>query len=221
MQLADLVQDLLPPDATRRRKAVGTKALLAHSARIDDDWVVDPRVAHSAHGYGALTRHLSQGCAENEATLLFVGSLGANEMCDLLLPMPDGLQKRGVKRITATLAWLSPVNWRHRQYRRAALSFAKPQGMTALDTALDVGSDVVKRGTLQHSVWEVTRAVPFGQGQHLQLTVQCAEQAGGLAGGQVDFAVAVTLWVAPELEVDVYQQVRTQLITRIPVTPGA
>ena len=59
--------------------------------------------------------------------------------------------------------------------------------------------------------------MPFGRGDEFELTVQCREQAGGLNGEAVDFAVAVSLWVAPELEVDVYQEVREQLEARVGV----
>ena len=124
-----------------------------------------------------------------------------------------------MKRITATLAWLSPVNWQHRQYRRAALTFSKPSGFTELGTSVDTDAERSKRGTLQHTVWEVTRAVAGGQGSDLELTVQCAEQAGGLNGERVDFAVLLTLWVAPDLGVDVYSQVQQQITARVLVAP--
>lgn len=213
--------DAISPGRLKRELAVGAKALLVHGARVASSLLVDERLGHAAHGYGSIERNLSDGCAENEATLLFFGSLGANEMCDLRLPLPDGLQASGVKRLTATLAWLTPVNWRHRQYRRAVLSFAKPAGMTELPKASDVPSEDAKRGTVQHSVWEVNRAIPHGRGRDLELTVQCVEQAGGLRGERVSFAVAMSLWVAPELQVDVYEQVREQVQPRVPIVPGS
>src|SRR5699024_5661485 len=98
----------------------------------------------------------------------------------LAFPLPNGLQVRGVKRVTATLAWLSPVNWQHRQYRRAALEFSKPKGFSNLGTALGAVGDRPKRGTLQHVEWEVIPAVGVGQGTDLELTVNCKGQAGGL-----------------------------------------
>ena len=161
------------------------------------------------------------GCEPHEATILFLGKLGANQKRAVALPLPDGLQKRGVKRVTATLAWMSPVNWRHRQYRRAALEFSAPSGFTSLGTATEVGGTPSKRGTLQHLIWEVDRATGVGAGSDLSLTVTCKEQAGGLNGQTVDFAVALSLWVAPELGVDVYTQVQQQLANRIPIVPQA
>nr|WP_253945693.1 S8 family peptidase [Nocardioides sp. zg-DK7169] len=216
----DAVLDITNRQLRRSELAVATKALVAHSARVTPDLRVHEALSPYAHGYGAVLRDFADGCEPHEASILFVGDIGANEQRVLSFPLPDGLQVRGLKRVTATLAWLSPVNWRHRQYRRAALDFAKPTGMTQLGTAIDVGGDQAKRGTLQHTVWEVQKAIGLGAGNDLSLTVQCKEQAGGLQGERVNFAVALSLWVAPELDVDVYNQVRQQVLARVPVAPG-
>ena len=53
----------------------------------------------------------------------------------------------------------------------------------------------------------------------MNIRVKCYEQAGGLGGGAVDFAVAVSLWVAPTINVDVYSQVRDQVAARVAVRP--
>ncbi len=219
-EAVDIVRDAARPGSlTRRQLAVGAKALLLHGTRASDPLLVPTGAEVLSQGHGSEVRDFADGCAENEAVMLFFGELGANELCDVEMPLPDGLQSRGIKRVSATLAWLSPINWRHREYRRASLSFAKPEGMTSLPSPLDVPTAAAKRGTVQHLVWEIGRAVPFGQGSSLQLTVRCAEQAGGLSGERVQFAVALSLWVAPELDVDVYVQVRDQLQARVGVTP--
>jgi hypothetical protein len=215
--LVDVLWQIVDEPLPRAAVAAATKALLIHGARVPNDLLVDDRIGAHAHGYGELSRILSRGCAVNEATIVCAGTIGANEQRVVAVPLPSGLQQTGVKRLTATLAWLSPVNWRHRQYRRAALSFAKPTGLTELGKALDVQADTTKRGTVQHAVWEVNRAVPYGRGDEIELTVQCREQAGGLNGEPVNFAVAISLWVAAELEVAVYQEVREQLAARVDV----
>jgi hypothetical protein len=216
----DAVLDITNRSLTRSELAVATKALVAHSARVPADLLTHEMLRPYAHGYGAVLRDLAEGCDPHEASVLFVGDIGANEQRTLSFPLPNGLHVRGLKRVTATLAWLSPVNWRHRQYRCAALDFSQPTGLTNLGTAVDVGGDRPKRGTLQHTVWEVSRAVGVGVGTDLNLTVHCKEQGGGLHGERVDFAVALSFWVAPELGVDVYAQVQQQVAARVPVVPG-
>lgn len=213
----DTVINLAGRPLTRSELAVATKAVLVHTARVPEDLLVHAELRHSAHGYGSLVRHLADGCDPNEAAILYVGDIGENESRTLAFPLPDGLQVRGLKRVSATLAWLSPVNWQHRQYRRAALEFSQPTGFTKLGTALGAVGDRPKRGTLQHIDWEVTRAVGVGQGSDLELTVSCKGQAGGLQGQRVEFAVALSLWVAPELNIDVYTQVQQQVASRVAV----
>lgn len=215
----DAVLDLAGRPLTRAELAVATKAMVAHSARVPEDLLVHEDLRHSAHGYGTLPRHLADGCNSNEASILYVGNIGENESRTLAFPLPNGLQVRGVKRVTATLAWLSPINWKHRQYRRAVLEFAKPTGFSNLGTALGAVGDRPKRGTLQHVEWEVIPAVGVGQGTDLELTVNCKGQAGGLQGERVDFGVVLSLWVAPELRVDVYAQVQQQIAARVAVSP--
>lgn len=215
--LVDVIWQVAEEPLARASIAAATKALLIHAARVPGDLLVDTRIGFHAYGYGGMSRTLAGGCLPNEATIVCAGTISANEERVLAVPLPAGLQQTGLKRLTATLAWLSPVNWRHRQYRRAALSFAKPTGFTQLGPAIDIQADATKRGTVQHAVWEVNRAIPYGRGDDVELTVQCREQAGGLNGEPVNFAVAVSLWVAPELNVDVYQEVREQLQARVGV----
>lgn len=220
-RVVDSILGLADRPLTRSELAVATKASVAHAVRLPDGLRAHDALRPFAHGYGTLSRTLTDGCEPHEATILYVGNVGADEQVGLSFPLPNGLQQTGLKRVTATLAWLTPVNWRHRQYRCAVLDFSKPAGFTDLGAALDVSSDRSKRGTLQHAVWEVNRAIGFGAGNSIDLTVHCKEQAGGLMGKRVDFAVVLSLWVAPTLGVDVYTQVQQQIAARVAVNPAS
>ncbi len=205
----------------RHERAVAIKALLAHGARHPEGFRSDTLSVEKAIGFGSIDRDFSLGCVGHEAVVLYLGSLGAAEEQDLLLPLPDGLNVRGTKRITATLAWLSPVNWRHRQYRRAALGFTKPTGTPELDAPTDLSDDEAKRGsgTIKHLIWETEKAFASGRGSEVSLKIKCLEQAGGLGGERIPYAVALSLWVAPTLNVDVYAQVRQQIKPQVIVHP--
>lgn len=138
--------------------------------------------------------------------------------------MPDGLSVREAKRIDATLAWLSPVNWRHRQYRRAALSFVKPEGpIPDVGQASGISVDAAKAGaaTVQHLRWQMEKAWAGGRGSGIKIRVKCYEQGGGLYGELIDYAAVVSIWVAPTIGVDVYSQVLDQIRTQIPIQPTA
>lgn len=220
--LVDLADDVAGPGLARHERAVAAKAMLIHGARHPVDFDTGALPLRHSIGYGAVERNLAFGCESNEATILFLGELGALEQQELRFPLPNGLATRDIKRVTATLAWLSPVNWRHRQYRRAHLSFAKPTGLTALPTSSDVSDDDAKRGssTVKHQTWEFSKAVAGGQGDAFTLTVKCNQQAGGLGGERVPYAVAMTLWVSPSVGIDVYAQVAQQVRTSVPIRPG-
>jgi len=222
-RIHDLIDEItVGRSVTRRQRASAIKALLVHGTDFLPDLSTQPLARESALGNGIIQRDYADGCATNEAVVLFVGSIGAAQEQELLFPLPDGLSIREAKRIDATLAWLSPVNWRHRQYRRASLSFVKPAGsIPKLQTPSGLSANVRTRGasTVQHQSWELTSAFGSGQGSDMLVRVKCYEQAGGLAGQQVDFAVALSLWVAPTVNVDIYSQVKTQIETRVAVRP--
>lgn len=220
-RIHDLIDEITAGRSiTRRQRASAIKALLVHGTGFLPGLSTQPLACESALGNGIMQRDYADGCATNEAVVLFVGSIGAAQEQELLFPLPDGLGIREAKRIDATLAWLSPVNWRHRQYRRASLSFVKPAGsIPKLQTPSGLSADATTRGasTVQHQSWELTSAFGSGQGSDMQVRVKCYEQAGGLAGQQVEFAVALSLWVAPTVNVDIYNQVKTQIETRVAV----
>ncbi|MBP3083107.1 S8 family peptidase [Mycolicibacterium fortuitum] len=221
-RLHDLVDEIAEGPATRRQRAAAIKALLVHGTVWPPEMPCDPLAPEIAIGNGVLVRDYSDGCASNEAVVLYMGSIRASEEQELLFPLPDGLNVRETKRIDATLAWLTPVNWRSRQYRCASLSFVTPSGaIPSLGAPAGHPSAVTTRGaaTVQHQSWELEKTFASGQGSDMNIRVKCYEQAGGLGGRAVDFAVAVSMWVAPTINVDVYSQVRDQVRARVAVRP--
>ncbi|MGI8881010.1 MAG: S8 family peptidase [Jatrophihabitans sp.] len=209
---------------TRRQRASAIKALLVHGVGGFEDLTASALPFERAVGNGILLRDFSAGCATNEAVLLFLGQIAATTEQELVIPLPDGLSVREAKRIDTTLAWLSPVNWRHRQYRRAALSFVTPEGpIPKLGTASGLPADASKAGaaTVQHLTWDMETAWASGQGSEITVRVKCYEQAGGLYGELIDFAAVASIWVAPTIGVDVYSQVRDQVRTPVTIQPSA
>lgn len=208
---------------TRRQRAAAIKALLVHGVDTFSDLTASPLQLERAVGNGVLLRDFTDGCETNEAVLLFLGQIGDAQEQTLSIPLPDGLSVREAKRIDGTLAWLSPINWRHRQYRRAALSFVTPKGpIPSLGTARGISADVAKAGatTVQHLSWTTASAWAAGQGSEIVIRVKCFGQAGGLEAGQlIDYAAVASVWVAPTIGVDVYSQVRDQVRARVGVQP--
>jgi hypothetical protein len=216
----DSVTDGTP--ISRRQRASAIKALLVHGVGDFEELQTSSLPLERAIGTGILLRDFSSGCATNEAVLLFLGQIGAAQEQKLDIPLPDGLSVREAKRIDTTLAWLSPINWRHRQYRRAALSFVTPEGaIPKLGPASGISADASKAGaaTVQHLSWETQSAWAAGQGSAISIRIKCYEQAGGLRGELIDFAAVASIWVAPAIGVDVYSQVRDQVRAPIGIQP--
>lgn len=216
------LQDAGAPIA-RRHEAPAPKCLLAHGADwasldVLEGWTRAERGRLIA--YGSLDRDLTDDCPTNRITVLAVGDLGAGMEQDIEVPLPPSLSAvSGKRRVTTTLAWQSPINWRHRQYRRAKLRFAKPAGMpvAASTNSGEIGLRESQRGTLQHQVYDASHAVPVGPSDVICVTAQCSEQAGGLGGRLIPYAVVLSLEVAPDLGVNVYAEVSTRITAAIAV----
>jgi hypothetical protein len=76
----------------------------------------------------------------------------------------------------------------------------------------------VQRGTVQHEILEGDRAAAFVDGDNLEILVSCRADAGALEDS-IPYALAMTLEVAPDIGVTVYEQVRERVQARVRVVP--
>ena len=120
----------------RLPRAVWLKALVAHGA----EWGEAGSILKDENnrrqfkeyvtrllGYGAVDINRVQACTARRVTALGGGTLGQDESHVHSFPLPPSLSgRRGHRRLTITLAWLSPVNQRHQAWRRADLWFNLP-----------------------------------------------------------------------------------------------
>jgi hypothetical protein len=201
---------------TPEQLVVLTKALLVHGSawteaagflrqtlQLGDD--------HSDHiarylGYGAVRLERVLGCAENRVTVISAARIAQDEGHVYELPLPPSLSGLvGLRRLVISLAWLTPINPQHRDYRRAALWVSKPE--SALKTSrMYADWQTVKRGTLQHEIFEGDAAVAYIDGDNVRIKVNCRADAGRL-GERIPYALAVTLETAENLRVPVYAEV--------------
>ena len=123
------------------------------------------------------------------------------------------------RRLTITLAWLTPVNTSTGPI--AERPKVEPAGLPPrLTERADVEAYAGRRGTVQHDVFEGRRAVPFGDGAAIELVVSCRADAGELYA-DVPYAVLVTLEVPSGIGLQIYQEVRARLRAPIRVRPQA
>ena len=213
-------------------RAVWLKALVAHGAAWGEAGSILTQILMNRDnsrqfkeyvtrllGYGAVDVNRVQECTDRRVTTLGGGVLGQDESHIHRFPLPPSLSgQHGHRRLTITLAWLSPVNQRHQAWRRADLWFDPPRDPLRVRRQ-QADWRAVRRGTLQHEILEGERAGAFVEGENLEIQVSCRAGAGALED-EVPYALAITLEVAEELGIDIYDEVRTA-VRAIQVRPNA
>lgn len=211
--------------------AVLVKALLVHCARREPGWrdtliPQDPALGRNSklrqkrqlarwfgHGQPDLNRALT--CTEQRATAIGVGHLGDGEALEFRFPLPPCLRSQTVqRRLTATLAWLSPVNPFDQRYRGAEMWF-EPPGEQIGVARDDFDHNQVRKGTVQHEVLGGQLATPYADGDFMIFKVNCKAGAGKLVGA-ARFALCVSLEVAEGVRLPIYEEIAA----RIQVAPA-
>lgn len=169
-------------------------------------------------GYGSANMAKVMVCTDQRVTVLGVGKLDDGEGQEFLLPLPPSLSAVTEKRrLTVTLAWLTPVNSTRQNYRIAHLWFSPKYNLATDRICAD--HRAVQRGTVQHEVLESTKAVDFQDGDAIAIKVNCRADAGDIPE-PIRYALAVTLEVAEGIDIPVYQEVRDRLRIRVLIPGG-
>lgn len=172
-------------------------------------------------GYGIPDIERVLECTEQRATLLGYGELGNGQAHVFNLPLPPSLSaKRDRRRLTVTLAWLSPIAAQTQKYRNAGLWFEVNGAMLAQNRQETCsGQDgwrAVRRGTVQHEIFEGDTAEPIADGDHLSVQVNCREDAGRIIS-PIPYGLAVSLEVAEGIDIPVYNEIRTRITPAIQI----
>ncbi len=221
-------RDMLPSELD----AVLVKAALVHGAR----WgtaraLIDPATEETAGrrnrqlvarmvGYGRSTPDQVLRCDDHRVTAFSAGTLVDGAADAYRFPLPASLASSTThRRLTITLAWLTPINPEHRAYRRAALA-VEPGGLpNSFGERMDVGAYEGRRGTVQHEILEGRRAVPYAPSKTIELVVSCRADAGGLEAA-IPYALFVTLEVPQGIQLPIYQEVRQGLQVPVAIRPA-
>ena len=209
--------------------AVLLKTLLVHGADWANAWSLYQQALKNGDnsktfkeyvgrflGYGSanITRVLA--CTDQRITILGVGALGDGDADEFTLPLPPSLSAvTDRRRLTTTLAWLTPVSSTRQNYRIAHLWFNPTQQNTIAPNRMYADHWAVQRGTVQHEVLEGTSATPFQDGDAIVIKVNCRADAGEIIQ-PIRYGLAVTLEVAEELGIPIYEEVRNRLV--VPIT---
>lgn len=231
-QLIDVIDDLRSRGGRQRlpeqHTAVLLKALLAHGARWGDvrsliEQVLSTEGAREKVGrflgYGAVEAGRVFACTAERATLLGSDVIREGDVLEYQIPLPQALSGlRMKKRLTYTLAWITPTNPGDRRYRRARL-WVDPVASLLKVMRSEADHHACRRGTLQHEILESDKAVSYSHDGAIKLKVGCEADAGQLHDA-IPYALVVSLEVAEGLGIPIYEEIRDRLQVQARVRVG-
>jgi len=218
----------LPP----RQKALLNKALIVHRAEIPADGrslieeVFGPRESKLStqrasnvfkmFGLGVPKLDETVACLGTRATLWGVGSIGADDVRAFQVPLPECLSAfRGLRRVSATVTWFTPVTPGRRAYRSVRLTVEEPEEheltkLLSSATRFQPDRQRIERGTVFQRAWEGTVRRSFREGETFEIRIARKPDPFVDLPDVVDFAVVVSLECFDD-DQPVYEQIRERI----------
>lgn len=148
------------------------------------------------------------------AVLVGASSIVAGERRTFSYPLPPSLSATTLwRRLTITLAWISPVNTRSQKYRMARLQLPPPTSELGLER-VEAPHYAVSRGTVYHEILDGEAAVAFRSGDDLEINVDCRVDAGRLEQ-PVRFGLVASLEIGEGVLIDLHDEVQQQLRVQV------
>lgn len=167
-------------------------------------------------GYGAPVPGISSFCTDQRVTLIGYDTLSQGKQVNMQFPLPQSLiSQKTLKRLTLTLAWMSPVAANRKNYRVAKLDLKPSYNPLMNNTTQDSDAYASRRGTVQHEVYEDDSARTFQVKDNLVITVACRKD--DLLRLPVKFVLMATLEVAEGTHYPIYQEVAIKLRNQVRV----
>lgn len=169
-------------------------------------------------GYGRIDLTRALTATDERATLVGCGLIGAEQSHTFRVPLPPGIAGKKIwRRLSVTLAWITPLNFASNAYRRARLFF-EPLGSELRVDRIDADWQSVRRGTVQHEILEGDKATAFSDGDFLSLVVNCKSDPSVLKE-KVPYGIFASLEVGQGVGIPVYDEVLARIREPLPVTP--
>ncbi len=158
-------------------------------------------------GYGIPDISRVKECTENRVTLIGSGSLKKDEGHIFTLPLPIDISSKIIKRrLIVTLAYFSPIEANKQSYRSAKVWFEVFENEQLASKRENSEWQSVKKGTLQHEIFEDEKAIIWNDDKYIQIKVNCKEDAGKIKEA-IPYCIFVTFEVAEGQNIDVYSKV--------------
>jgi hypothetical protein len=155
-------------------------------------------------------------CNPQRATILGYGELLDGGAHIYQLPLPPSLSsQREWRRLTITLSWVTPIFPNNQKYRGASLWFEANNGFIGVKRE-DADHNAVRRGTVQHEVFEGTEATPYVDGDNLSIKINCRADANTFTE-PIRYGLAVSLEVKETVDIAIYEEIRARIATEIQI----
>lgn len=179
------------------------------------------RFARNWMGYGIPNPDRILECTPQRATMIGFGQLLDGQANLFKLPLPPSLASQSTwRRLTVTLAWISPISPSTQKYRDAGLWF-DVYGVDIASQRKESSSgrngwQAVRRGTVQHEIFEGDTAQPFVDGEYIEIKVNCSKDANAI-NEPINFGLLVTLEVKDNITIDIYNEIKIKIRTAIEI----
>lgn len=205
----------MPADST----AILLKAMLTHGASWES--IADKIASSMETSPKKLSKWLGNGipnisrvieCTKERITLIGLGALKKDEGDIFRLPLPVDFSSRLMKRkLTVTLAYLSPVVPNKQTYRGAQLWFNIDDGGKGLvPERQNTEWQAVRKGSLQHEIFTGENPIVWND-DDLIIKVNCREEAIKLKKDEIPYCIFVSFEVAEGFDVDLYADVSIRI----------
>ena len=150
-------------------------------------------------------------------TLIGLGALKKDKGDIFKLPLPVDFSSRLLKRkLTVTLAYLSPIASNKQAYRSAQLWFTIDDGEKGLfQDRQNTEWQIVRKGTLQHEIFTGEKSIVWND-DDLIIKVNCKQEAGKFSEA-IPYCLFVSFEVAEGFDVDLYTNVTAKIRQRVQI----
>lgn len=224
----EVIEELRSTDSERipeKYESVLLKSLLVHSASwggMQDKLEVlktpknsrkFKRVLSQYIGYGATDFSRVMECTAQRVTMIGWGEIGQRTRHLFTLPVPDPCKGIHYK-LATTLAYFTPINPFHFNYRKAKVFFECRMSRTNRQEA---DHQQVQGGTVQHEILDLQ-----GVDSDIEIFVQCNADATESLDEEIPYALSLTLEAKEEtlfdIDIDIYEEIRQQIEISVAAT---
>lgn len=212
----------MPVDST----AILLKAMLTHGASWES--IADKLASSMETSPKQLSKWLGNGipninhvieCTKERITLIGLGALKKDEGDVFRLPLPVDFSSRLMRRkLTVTLAYLSPVVPNKQIYRGAQLWFnIDDDGKGLVPERQNTEWQAVRKGSLQHEIFVGENPIVWNN-DDLIIKINCKEEAFKLKRIAIPYCIFVSFEVAEGFNVDLYADVSAKIHHRVQIS---